>query len=190
MLIIASAKPSSKPHVCQTHAWLLAACWLQGTQQYKAPEVYNFNNNAQNGQQNPNGSGYAAAPVDVWSAGVLLYAALNRQYPFITGHIHNAQDVDTYLRGPRPLNYNQQLSANCIDLIERMLAPQAAARITLPQIVQHPFFQQDIGLQDANLLQLTQLCFNLPSPCVLSEQQLESVIAQVHARLVPHAAPV
>jgi serine/threonine protein kinase len=92
---------------------------LQGTQQYKAPEVYHFNNNgnnnggnngnnnAQHGQRNPNPNpngpnlhgpdalGYASAPVDVWSAGVLLYAALNRQYPFTTGHIHNVLDVDT-----------------------------------------------------------------------------------------------
>ena len=162
---------------------------LQGTQQYKAPEVYEFNvngnNNAHGGQHNPNEPRYESAPVDVWSAGVLLYAALIRQYPFHTENIHSAQDVETYLRGPRPLPYPQPLSPNCIHLIEKMLAPQAADRITLPQIIQHPFFLQDIGLQDPNLQQLKQLCLNLPSPCALNQQQLAGVIAQVHARLAP-----
>jgi serine/threonine protein kinase len=183
---------------------VLAVCALQGTEQYKAPEVYKFNNkgssNAQNGsnaahgnnnaqdrqhsgQNNPNKPRYASAPVDVWSAGVLLYAALNRVYPFNTRKDMNEEDVNRNLRGPRPLKYHQVLSHDCVDLIESMLAPQAADRITLPQIMQHRFFLQDISLQDPNLLHLTQLCFKEPSPCALSEQQLKDVIAEVHACL-------
>jgi serine/threonine protein kinase len=171
-----------------------AVCVLQGTQQYKAPEVYNFNhngnNNTQNGQHNPNEPGYASAPVDVWSAGVLLYAALNRRYPFNTDHIYNAQDVETYLRGPRPLRYYQPLSPNCMDLIEKMLAPQAADRINISDILDHAFFLEDIERHHGDPRQLRELCFDLASPCVLSAQQLEGVIAHVHAQLVPQAAQV
>jgi serine/threonine protein kinase len=174
--------------------------------------VYKFNNkgssstqngsNAQNGnhiaqdgqhsgQNNPNKPRYASAPVDVWSAGVLLYAALNRVYPFNTRKDMNEEEVNMDLRGSRPLKYHRVLSHHCVDLIERMLRPDAADRITLPQIMQHPFFLQDMSLQDPNLLHLTQVCFKLSSPCALSEEQLtEGVIAQVHACLVPKAAPM
>jgi carbon catabolite-derepressing protein kinase len=115
-----------------------------GSPNYAAPEVIR-------------GGLYTGPEIDVWSCGVILYVMLCGRLPF------EDEDVQTlftkisreYLQS---LNFTTQLilssegiyhvpsylSADARGLIHGMLAVDAVTRITVPEILQHPFFTKDL----------------------------------------------
>ncbi|KAJ0393091.1 hypothetical protein P43SY_004485 [Pythium insidiosum] len=98
-----------------------------GSPNYAAPEVIS-------------GSLYAGPEVDVWSCGVILYALLCGSLPFDDESIPN---LFKKIRGGM-YTLPSHLSELARDLIPRMLVVDPMKRITIPEIRQHPWFQQDL----------------------------------------------
>ena len=101
------------------------------------------------------GSGYDGAAADVWSAGVVLAVMLLHHLPF------SYDDVAASLDGPSALRTAWEtelrtrwragdaklagkLSAAALDLLDRMLEPDEAKRLTMAQVQQHPWFAQPL----------------------------------------------
>ncbi|MBN3305687.1 PIM2 kinase, partial [Amia calva] len=87
-----------------------------GTLEFLAPETMCF------GQ-------YRALPATVWSVGVLLYVLLCGSYPFCDG--------TAIIQGR--LSFPSRLSRDCYDLIRSCCNVSAASRLTLEEILLHPW---------------------------------------------------
>ena len=97
-----------------------------GTPHYTAPEILNRQK-------------YDGRQVDVWSCGIILYALLTGGVPFYddsTPRLFEKIRSGDY-EMPRHLTKDVQ------DLIRRILQVDPATRITIEEIRQHPWFQQD-----------------------------------------------
>jgi len=87
-----------------------------GTPAYAAPEMIL-------------GKKYSGPEVDIWSLGVVLYSMITGVFPF-----ENVADI---IRGA--FKNPKDGSAECCDLISKMLQVDIATRITLDNIIQHPW---------------------------------------------------
>ncbi|KAL3150535.1 Serine/threonine-protein kinase SIK1 [Trebouxia sp. C0010 RCD-2024] len=98
-----------------------------GSPNYAAPEVIS-------------GKLYGGAEVDVWSCGVILYALLCGSLPFDDENIPN---LFKKIKGGI-YNLPSHLSPGARDLILKMLVVDPLKRITIPEIRQHPWFNQHL----------------------------------------------
>jgi serine/threonine protein kinase len=101
---------------------LFAGC---GTPHYTAPEVLSRGS-----------KGYLGAPVDVWSAGIILYVLSTGHFPF------NGKTVDVLyqrIRAAAP-KYPEHFSPELADLLKKILVADPEKRITIPEIKAHPWF--------------------------------------------------
>eukprot|EP00262_Sarcandra_glabra_P004072 TRINITY_DN1505_c0_g1_i1.p1 TRINITY_DN1505_c0_g1~~TRINITY_DN1505_c0_g1_i1.p1 ORF type:complete len:511 (-),score=69.23 TRINITY_DN1505_c0_g1_i1:299-1831(-) len=98
-----------------------------GSPNYAAPEVVS-------------GQLYAGPEVDVWSCGVILYALLCGRLPF------DADNLSSLFKKIKSGIYTlpSHLSPGSRDLIPRMLIVDPIKRITIPEIRQHPWFQDNL----------------------------------------------
>ncbi|TFY77104.1 hypothetical protein EWM64_g6909 [Hericium alpestre] len=98
-----------------------------GSPNYAAPEVIR-------------GGLYTGPEIDVWSCGVILYVMLCGRLPF------EDDDVQTLFTKISHGTYHMPsyLSADAKALINGMLAVDPVKRITVPEILQHPFFTTDL----------------------------------------------
>lgn len=120
-----------------------------GTPDYMAPEMlgYNARGGAGQGRVHPGGglSGakqYDARAVDVWAMGVMLYLMVAGVYPFEDPN--NPDNVACTLQNVRdgrirPLPAD--VSHQCADLIVRMLHKKSHKRLTLEQLLDHPWLK-------------------------------------------------
>lgn len=93
-----------------------------GSTSYVAPEII----------KHTEYDGHAA---DVWSLGVVLYAMLTRTLPFDDDNVTRlAEKIET-------ANYKTptDVSSEAVDLICRMLQPNPLKRLTLKDIICHPW---------------------------------------------------
>ncbi|KAL0574679.1 Protein kinase [Marasmius crinis-equi] len=98
-----------------------------GSPNYAAPEVIR-------------GGVYAGPEIDVWSSGVILYVMLCGRLPF------EDDDVQVLFSKISRGEYHtpSYLSSDARSLIQAMLAVDPVKRITIPDIIQHPFFVTDL----------------------------------------------
>lgn len=114
-----------------------------GTALYMAPEVL------------IGCSKYDAKTADIWSCGIVLYAMLCGRYPFDTKapvNQDNTEFVRRTVQAQFTLPDSLNLSADCRELLCRMLVPKPTQRITLEEIKRHPWFVVDLppGALDMN----------------------------------------
>ena len=96
-----------------------------GTPNYVAPEVLKE-------------KGYNGIIADVWSCGVVLFVMLAGYLPFDEPTINGL-----YMKIERgEFRMARHLSDPAKDLISRMICVDPKARITIEQIIQHPWFQE------------------------------------------------
>jgi hypothetical protein len=83
------------------------------------------------------GKSYTKA-VDLWSAGILLYAMVAGTLPFV----HD--DIRELLRliATKQPQYPTDLSPHCLDLLKKILQKDPSKRLTIDQIRAHPWFTQ------------------------------------------------
>ena len=78
---------------------------------------------------------------DLWSCGVILFALLFGRYPFDTSERH-------YLRKMVKADYtfpeDVPVSAECKELVQRLLVPEPSHRMSMLDILAHPWFLQDL----------------------------------------------
>ncbi|KZP01684.1 Pkinase-domain-containing protein [Calocera viscosa TUFC12733] len=94
-----------------------------GSPHYASPEIVQ-------------GKKYSGACSDIWSCGVILYALCTGRLPF------DHPDIRTLLQMVKKGDYVMppDLPSSCKHLISRMLEKDVNKRITMPEILQHPFF--------------------------------------------------
>ncbi|KAF5383570.1 hypothetical protein D9615_003518 [Tricholomella constricta] len=94
-----------------------------GSPHYAAPEIIA-------------GQVYNGSAADIWSCGVILFALLAGRLPF--DHEDCAALLDKVKRGSYEMPSDMEPLAQ--DLIRRMLTMDVTERITMPDIMAHPFF--------------------------------------------------
>ncbi|KAL1428316.1 hypothetical protein MTO96_002704 [Rhipicephalus appendiculatus] len=114
----------AKPRTRMT-ASLRTSC---GSAEYAAPEVLA-------------GRKYSGSGADIWSMGVLLYVLLCGRLPF------NADNMAVLFSMIQQGKYNcpEYLSDRCVHLLSRMLATSPDRRITMAQLVNHPWLMEGYG---------------------------------------------
>ncbi|TEB32488.1 CAMK/CAMKL/AMPK protein kinase [Coprinellus micaceus] len=98
-----------------------------GSPNYAAPEVIR-------------GGVYAGPEIDVWSSGVILYVMLLGRLPF------EDDDVQVLFQkiSQGAFHLPSSLSHDARDLISKMLVVDPVKRITIADILKHPFFTTDL----------------------------------------------
>lgn len=94
-----------------------------GTPAYIAPEILRK-------------KGYEGFAVDIWSAGVMLYAMIYGNIPFKATNVKDLGKL--ILTGKYCLK--EDVSIEVRDLIQRMMEPDPLKRCTIPQILCHKWF--------------------------------------------------
>ncbi|CAN6607398.1 putative serine/threonine-protein kinase YPL150W [Trichomonascus vanleenenianus] len=88
---------------------------------------------------------YSGEAIDVWSLGVILYTLIYGEMPF-----EEENDIDTKKKvineDPRYPDHIEVPGA-AIDLMQKMLTKDAKARISLDEILNHPFLEEYAGKQ-------------------------------------------
>jgi len=137
-----------------------AATSQVGTLSYMAPEVMRSTN-----QQ------YNAKVADVWSCGVVMYVLLYGQYPFDNvaegepAPANEAQKIRHMLSRMENQSYTLYpgvaISEECIDMLRKLLHPNPEQRITLDDILEHPWFNKKLPAQAKTM---NAYYLNLPLP--------------------------
>ncbi|PGH11592.1 CAMK/CAMKL/PASK protein kinase [Polytolypa hystricis UAMH7299] len=94
-----------------------------GTIDYAAPEVLQ-------------GKSYLGNAQDIWALGILLYTIVYKENPFY--------NVDEILEHPLRVPY-LPFSEGTIDLIRKMLNRDVEERITITDVLEHPWMREDIA---------------------------------------------
>lgn len=97
-----------------------------GTTPYLPPEIVNFDNYTQE--------------VDVWSTGCLIYALAFGVLPFES---NDKRSVYKRIKYMSPNFKNATLTENLTDLLTKMLEKDQNKRITIDELMKHPFLNSD-----------------------------------------------
>lgn len=81
------------------------------------------------------GRPYGGKEQDVWALGILLYTIIYKENPFYS--------IDEIL--DRDLRVPYVMSEPSIDLIRRMLDRDVAKRVTIQQVLEHPWLAEGEG---------------------------------------------
>lgn len=98
-----------------------------GTPAYIAPEIIG-------------NKGYKGFHTDHWSLGVLLYAMLTAAVPFKASNMQELLEVIMKRKVSFPLG----MSRLAIDLIKSLLKVNPAERLSIPEILEHPWMKEEL----------------------------------------------
>jgi serine/threonine-protein kinase SRK2 len=147
-----------------------------GTPAYLAPEVI----------LTTTGSTYNGKVSDIWSCGVMLYVMLVGSYPF-----ERAEDkkdpqrlqrmIQRILRVEYSFPERLQVSAELKDLLSKILVAVPEKRITIPEILEHPWYNKDLppGVKEMNDTMV------IPSSGYQTEDDIKRVIEEARKPLSP-----
>ncbi|KZT23657.1 Pkinase-domain-containing protein [Neolentinus lepideus HHB14362 ss-1] len=130
-----------------------------GSPHYASPEIVN-------------GLKYEGTATDIWSCGVILFALLTGRLPF------DDKNVRTLLSKVKVGKYEvpAYVDPQAKDLISRMLVVDVTKRITMPEILAHPWLQNDTpGITYIPAPSLAELAQPLLSPAHIDRELLESL---------------
>lgn len=85
---------------------------------------------------------------DIWSAGVVLYAMTFGRLPFDANNIQKL--VSKIVLEEPNYDQNNNVSDELLDLIKRLLTKDVKQRITIPEIMEHPWFKKYENAQEMN----------------------------------------
>jgi calcium-dependent protein kinase len=104
------------------------------------------------------GETYDPKKADIWSLGVMLFIMLVGAPPVETASMADARFKIISAKGVRHLiqrwNLTDSLPAEAIDLVEGMLEVDASRRITIEQVVNHPFVNPQPAAPRRSLIKL------------------------------------
>jgi serine/threonine protein kinase len=101
---------------------------IEGTDNYTAPEIWNFERYSEK--------------ADMWSMGVTLFEALTCSILFNVGESNDpSQCIRDGYRGLSSRSTFQSLSSDCRDLLKLLLYPDPAGRLTASSALAHPWFR-------------------------------------------------
>ncbi|KAL0053253.1 hypothetical protein WJX82_003327 [Trebouxia sp. C0006] len=148
-----------------------------GTPAYLAPEVI----------MTTKGQTYDGKIADIWSCGVMLYVMLVGAYPFERPEDkHDNKKLQKMIQRILQVEYefppHVKVSKECRDLLHKILVPDPAKRITVPEIQNHVWYKKDLppGVAEMN--------DNLPPPGA-GLQSLEEISRIVREAQTPPAGP-
>ncbi|KAG8216790.1 kinase-like domain-containing protein [Butyriboletus roseoflavus] len=130
-----------------------------GSPHYASPEIVN-------------GMKYRGNATDIWSCGVILYALLTGRLPF------DDKNVRTLLAKVKTGRYDVPPYVDPLarDLLTRMLVVDVNQRITIPEIMSHPWFNKmTLGILYVPAPSVTELAKPLASEAHVDEELLESL---------------
>ncbi|KNE64354.1 CAMK/CAMKL/KIN4 protein kinase [Allomyces macrogynus ATCC 38327] len=115
-------------HVPDRHFLMATSC---GSPCYAAPELVIAD-------------GYVGTSADVWSCGVILFAMLAGYLPFDDDPENPQGDNITLLyryilSEPTPLHFPPEMGDDAKDLIARILVPDPERRLTMVEVIEHPW---------------------------------------------------
>jgi len=99
-----------------------------GSEKYAAPEIMQTSDP------------YVGPPIDIWSAGCILFIMVGGQFPFVQA----TMDCDLYaslVNGT--FEWPKHFSPELTDFLKRMFAIKPDERITIPQIREHAWFNMN-----------------------------------------------
>ena len=98
---------------------------------------------------------------DIWSLGILLYAIVASHLPFDDPNMHRLMQKIVF----QQVQYPAHFSRNLCDLLDKMLAKDPNSRITIDEIIAHPWMQGT----NAQLAQFNQNCINVPEDQIFND---------------------
>ena len=113
-----------------------------GTPMYMAPEILLSSKN----------KGYEGFPVDIWSAGISLYIMLSGTLPFNLKNNNDCSSIDEENNNNIELQYSiikkdpkkiEKISDEARDLLKGLLNKNPNKRLTIEQILNHPWLKSD-----------------------------------------------
>ncbi|CAD5216316.1 unnamed protein product [Bursaphelenchus okinawaensis] len=91
---------------------------------------------------------YDGRQADIWSLGVMLFILVTAEFPFQGGTIDNLKMA---VLGEL-LNIPFYISVECADLLRKMLTVIPEKRATMPQVLNHRWFTQEMSSEIKNLI--------------------------------------
>jgi serine/threonine-protein kinase SRK2 len=148
-----------------------------GTLTYMAPEVL-LSKDTQ----------YDGKTADVWSCGVMLYVMLYGRYPFDTPSSGKNQDIMAMLQNMVAKNIPMPsavvISTPCRELLLAMLSPKPAERVTLEDVLAHPWFLTNLPAEAA-VMNKTYLESSTNTPSDSTCKQIKKLLAEARVVLDP-----
>ena len=142
-----------------------------GTPAYIAPEVLERKS-------------YDGKTADVWSCGVTLFVMLCGKYPFEDRR--KPRDFRSTILKIRSCDYaippGVELSAGCLDLIQRIFVVDAAKRIDIAGIKAHPWFLIDLPIELVDAA----IAANPTNASPTSTMSIEEILAIVEEAKTPY----
>uniref|UniRef100_A0A6T6C1L9 non-specific serine/threonine protein kinase n=1 Tax=Compsopogon caeruleus TaxID=31354 RepID=A0A6T6C1L9_9RHOD len=106
-----------------------------GTSSYIAPEVLR-------------GQPYLGSLADVWSFGIVIFVMVKGRFPFSS---KNYDAIYRRILARTPVDIGAEFSAELRDLVRAMLLPDPNQRITMTEVVEHPWLSSETNKGTNNL---------------------------------------